>query len=77
MLKKQCLFIKGKAGTFGILAKMPGFFIIMPVSWGTVLAALVVAGLVGCLSALVPSYHASPVNIVEGLRIGSPSQLFY
>jgi ABC-type antimicrobial peptide transport system permease subunit len=29
---------------------------------------MVVAGAVGLLSALVPSYHASKVNIVDGLR---------
>ncbi len=33
--------------------------------WGV---ALVTAGLVGLLSSAVPSYHASKVNIVEGLR---------
>jgi ABC-type antimicrobial peptide transport system permease subunit len=27
-----------------------------------------VAGLVGFLSSIIPSYHASQVNIVEGLR---------
>jgi ABC-type antimicrobial peptide transport system permease subunit len=29
---------------------------------------LLVAALVGFLSAFIPSYHASQVNIVEGLR---------
>jgi ABC-type antimicrobial peptide transport system permease subunit len=32
------------------------------------LFAMMVAGIVGFLSAVVPSYHASKVNIVEGLR---------
>jgi putative ABC transport system permease protein len=45
-----------------------GFFTIMNVSSGTVLLALLVAGLVGFLSAVVPSYQASRTNIVEGLR---------
>jgi ABC-type antimicrobial peptide transport system permease subunit len=30
--------------------------------------AAFIAGFVGLMSALVPSYHASQVNIVEGLR---------
>ena len=29
---------------------------------------MIVAGVVGLLSAAVPSYHASQVNIVDGLR---------
>ncbi len=34
----------------------------------TIAVALFVAALVGFLSALVPSYHASQINIVDGLR---------
>jgi len=34
----------------------------------TMLLALTVAGLVGLISAMVPSYHAAKVDIVEGLR---------
>jgi hypothetical protein len=30
--------------------------------------AMLVAGLVGFLSAIVPAYHASQVGIVDGLR---------
>jgi putative ABC transport system permease protein len=45
-----------------------GFFIILPVSFGTIVIAMVVAGVVGLVSAAVPSYHASQVNIVDGLR---------
>jgi putative ABC transport system permease protein len=45
-----------------------GFFTIMNVSSGTVILAMLVAGLVGFLSAIVPSYHASQVGIVDGLR---------
>jgi ABC-type antimicrobial peptide transport system permease subunit len=30
--------------------------------------ALLLAALVGLIAALIPSYHASRVNIVEGLR---------
>jgi len=58
------------AGAFWLLAHAPqaGFFNNFTVTWGTAAAALTVAGLVGFLSALVPSYHASQVDIVEGLR---------
>jgi putative ABC transport system permease protein len=46
-----------------------GFFLArMQVTLGTLVVALVVAALVGFFSALVPSYHASRVEIVEGLR---------
>ncbi|MGO9344923.1 MAG: hypothetical protein ACLPZJ_00775 [Terriglobales bacterium] len=34
----------------------------------TFLLALVVAGMVGLLSAIIPAYHAAKVDIVEGLR---------
>jgi putative ABC transport system permease protein len=50
------------------LMQSVGFFIILPVSLGTILLAMVVAGVVGLVSAAVPSYHASQVNIVDGLR---------
>jgi ABC-type antimicrobial peptide transport system permease subunit len=32
------------------------------------LLAIFVAGMVGLLSAIVPAYHSSKLNIVEGLR---------
>jgi putative ABC transport system permease protein len=38
---------------------------VTPAIW---LAAMLTAGLVGLLSAALPSYHASQVNIVDGLR---------
>jgi putative ABC transport system permease protein len=40
----------------------------MKVTFPTFLVALFVSALVGFLSAVVPSYHASRQNIVEGLR---------
>jgi putative ABC transport system permease protein len=40
----------------------------MHVTPSTYAVALVVAALVGFLSAIIPSYHASRENIVEGLR---------
>ncbi len=40
----------------------------MKVTPGMWVVALFVSGLVGLVSSLVPSYHASQVNIVDGLR---------
>ncbi|MGA8617927.1 MAG: FtsX-like permease family protein [Candidatus Sulfotelmatobacter sp.] len=40
----------------------------MKVTVGMWVAALFIAGLVGLLSSLLPSYHASQINIVDGLR---------
>jgi putative ABC transport system permease protein len=40
----------------------------MKVTPGMWAAALFVSGLVGLVSSLIPSYHASQVNIVDGLR---------
>jgi putative ABC transport system permease protein len=59
------------AGMVAGLAKAPGmgfFFTGMKVTSGTFVLAIVVAALVGLLSALVPAYHAAKVSIVEGLR---------
>jgi putative ABC transport system permease protein len=64
----------GAVGAYGLVymfAHSPqasGFFVIMSVSPATVLVAMLVAGMVGLLSAAVPSYHASQINIVDGLR---------
>src|SRR5581483_11965523 len=44
------------------------FFTNLRVTVPTVLVAVLVAALVGLLSAFVPSYNASRLNIVEGLR---------
>jgi len=43
-------------------------FFPMKVTPGMWVVAAFIAGLVGLMSALVPSYHASKVNIVDGLR---------
>jgi ABC-type antimicrobial peptide transport system permease subunit len=40
----------------------------MQVSPATLAVAIFVAALVGFLSAIVPSYHAAKIGIVEGLR---------
>jgi putative ABC transport system permease protein len=50
------------------MAQRGGFLTGLKVTAPTMLVALVVAGLVGFLSAFLPSYHASQVNIVDGLR---------
>jgi len=45
-----------------------GFFQGISVNPVTMMLALLLAALVGLVAALIPSYHASRVNIVEGLR---------
>lgn len=65
------LGIIAAAGVISAMAHSPqgGLFLGgIKVTPATMLLALVVAGLVGFISAMVPSYHAARVNIVEGLR---------
>jgi putative ABC transport system permease protein len=52
------------------LTHSPQFFSFFPmkVTWGIWVVAMFTSGLVGLLSAAVPSYTASQVNIVDGLR---------
>lgn len=50
------------------ISKSGGFMTGLEVTAPTVVTALLVAALVGLLSAFIPSYHASQVNIVDGLR---------
>jgi ABC-type antimicrobial peptide transport system permease subunit len=46
-----------------------GFFLgSMAITWQTMVVALLVAAVVGFLSSLIPSYNASRIGIVEGLR---------
>jgi putative ABC transport system permease protein len=59
------------AGLVFAMAHAPGmgfFFIGMRVTFPTFLLAVLVAGMVGLLSALFPAYHAAKVDIVEGMR---------
>jgi putative ABC transport system permease protein len=49
-------------------AKAGGFAGALQVTGPTMLVAWVVAGLVGFVSAIIPSYNASRLGIVEGLR---------
>jgi len=44
------------------------FLVLGPSSLVPIFVAIVVAAIVGFLSAIIPSYHASRVDIVEGLR---------
>ena len=62
--------VLGGSGLMWLVSHAPGigFFSGIVVTPLTVAAALVVAGMVGVASAAVPSYHASRVDIVEGLR---------
>jgi ABC-type antimicrobial peptide transport system permease subunit len=50
------------------MASQGGYFSAMKVTPGTIIAALLVAAVVGFASSFVPSYHAAKVNIVDGLR---------
>jgi putative ABC transport system permease protein len=53
------------------MARAPGmsFFLSgLKITPGTFLLSLVVAGVVGLLSAVFPAYHAAKLDIVEGLR---------
>jgi putative ABC transport system permease protein len=65
--------ILGAVGGYGLIymfthgSQAGGFFPILMTPWIMVVSMLV-AGLVGFLSSIIPSYHASQVNIVEGLR---------
>jgi putative ABC transport system permease protein len=65
--------ILGASLAFGLVymaTHSPQFvsFFTLKVTFGTWGVALAVAGLVGLLSSAIPSYYASKVNIVEGLR---------
>jgi putative ABC transport system permease protein len=50
------------------LQKQGGFMTGMAMTLPTTLLAWTVAALVGFLSAFIPAYHASQINIVDGLR---------
>src|SRR5205807_10548532 len=59
------------AGVVQVLTRSPmgvGLTQGMHVTIPTQVVALMIAALVGFVSAFVPAYHASRVNIVEGLR---------
>ena len=50
------------------MASQGGMFARMKVTPLTMLAALLIAAVVGFASSFIPSYHAAKVNIVDGLR---------
>jgi putative ABC transport system permease protein len=56
------VYVISRSGSSGVFA------VLLRIRPTTICASLVVAGLVGVLSAAIPSYHVSRINIVEGLR---------
>ena len=64
----------GSLGAYGVLARLAQnpqltqFLTLTPSPPGLILLSMVIASLVGFLSAAIPSYRASRMNIVEGLR---------
>jgi len=59
------------AGLVRLMADAPqmvGLFNGLRVTWGTLSVSLLVAALVGFLSGVIPSYSASSIEIVKGLR---------
>jgi putative ABC transport system permease protein len=58
----------GRALVFGFAHAPQMTFFPLRMTLGIWLMALAVSALVGLLSAAVPSYHASQINIVDGLR---------
>ncbi|HEX6505023.1 MAG TPA: FtsX-like permease family protein [Terriglobales bacterium] len=65
------LGILAATGLVGLLAHSPGGIGVvthMTVTLSTMLLALIIAAAVGFVSASLPAYHASRLNIVEGLR---------
>jgi putative ABC transport system permease protein len=65
--------ILGSFAAYGLVymfthSPQAGGFFPIKITGGTIVVAMIVAGAVGLLSAAVPSYHASRVNIVDGLR---------
>jgi putative ABC transport system permease protein len=64
----------GSLGAYGLLAlfaknpQLTQFLTLAPATPGPILIAITVAGVVGLLSAIIPSYRASSKDIVEGLR---------
>jgi putative ABC transport system permease protein len=63
-----CLLALGAVSGMTHAPGMGLFFSGMKVTLPTLLLAIVIAGLVGLLSAIVPAYHAAKLDIVEGLR---------
>ena len=66
--------VVGSLSAYGLLAlfaknpQLTQFLSLAPASVGPILIAIAVAGTVGFLSAIIPSYHATSRDIVDGLR---------
>jgi len=63
-----CLLAIGLVSAISHAPGMNFFLSGMKVTPPTLLLAIVVAGMVGFLSAIIPAYHAAKLDIVEGLR---------
>jgi putative ABC transport system permease protein len=63
-----CLLALGAVSSMTHAPGMGLFFSGMKVTLPTLLLAILIAGLVGLMSAIVPAYHAAKLDIVEGLR---------
>jgi putative ABC transport system permease protein len=63
-----CLLAVGAVTAMADAPGMGFFFLGMRVAAPTFLLAIVIAGMVGFLSAILPAYHAAKLDIVEGLR---------
>jgi putative ABC transport system permease protein len=60
--------VLGKALVFGFTQVPQLVFFPLRMTPGIWASSLLISGLVGLVSAALPSYHASQVNIVDGLR---------
>jgi putative ABC transport system permease protein len=65
--------ILGSVAAYGLVymfthSPAAGGFFPIKITGATMVVAMIVSGAVGLFSAAVPSYHASQVNIVDGLR---------
>ncbi len=63
-----CLLAVGLVNAISNAPGMGLLFSGVAVKASTLLVALIVAGMVGLFSAILPAYHAARLDIVEGLR---------
>ena len=63
-----CLLAVGLVPAMAHAPGMGFFFTGMKVTLSTLALAILVSAMVGLISAIVPSYHAAKISIVEGLR---------
>jgi putative ABC transport system permease protein len=63
-----CLLAVGLITAIKHVPGMGFFFLGMKVTWSTYVLAILISGMVGFVSAIVPAYHAAKIGIVDGLR---------